>query len=48
MLMPQGRTAEEVAARAAWVEERVPARGWTYCPRMQLEWFGGAADVSLT
>jgi 7-carboxy-7-deazaguanine synthase len=40
LLMPQGRTAEEVAQRAAWVEAACVARGWTYCPRRQLEWFG--------
>jgi 7-carboxy-7-deazaguanine synthase len=42
LLMPQGRTAEEVARRAAWVQEGCGAHGWTYCPRMQLEWFGAA------
>ena len=40
MLMPQGRTADEVAERAAWVEPMCAERGWTYCPRRQLEWFG--------
>jgi 7-carboxy-7-deazaguanine synthase len=40
MLMPQGRTAEEVAERVNWVEAECQRRGWTYCPRRQLEWFG--------
>jgi 7-carboxy-7-deazaguanine synthase len=40
LLMPQGRTAEEVAERAAWARPACEARGWTYCPRWQLEWFG--------
>jgi 7-carboxy-7-deazaguanine synthase len=39
-LMPQGRTAEEVNERAAWVQAECQRRGWTYCPRRQLEWFG--------
>jgi 7-carboxy-7-deazaguanine synthase len=40
LLMPQGRTAEEVAERAGWVEPACREFGWTYCPRKQLEWFG--------
>jgi 7-carboxy-7-deazaguanine synthase len=40
LLMPQGRTAEEVALRTSWVEEECQRRGWTYCPRRQLDWFG--------
>jgi 7-carboxy-7-deazaguanine synthase len=40
LLMPQGRTAGEVAERAAWIEPLCAARGWTPCPRKQLEWFG--------
>ncbi len=37
LLMPQGRTAEEVAARADWGRAECAAHGWTYCPRMHLE-----------
>jgi 7-carboxy-7-deazaguanine synthase len=40
LLMPQGRTAEEVAQRKTWVEAECRLRGWTYCPRRQLQWFG--------
>jgi 7-carboxy-7-deazaguanine synthase len=40
MLMPQGRTAEELADRAAWLPEICAERRWTYCPRRQIEWFG--------
>jgi 7-carboxy-7-deazaguanine synthase len=40
MLMPQGRTAEEVDARTSWVLAACRAYGWSYCPRKQLEWFG--------
>lgn len=40
LLMPQGRTAEEAYARGPWIESACRQRGWTYCPRRQLEWFG--------
>ena len=39
-LMPQGRTAEEAAARLPWIEIACAVFGWTFCPRRQLEWFG--------
>jgi 7-carboxy-7-deazaguanine synthase len=40
MLMPQGVAADELAARGAWLEPYCAARGWTFCPRRQVEWFG--------
>jgi 7-carboxy-7-deazaguanine synthase len=40
MLMPQGRTAEELNERAEWLLSVCEQRGWTYCPRRQIEWFG--------
>lgn len=40
LLMPQGRTVDEVARRAVWVKAACAEQGWTYCPRKQLEWFG--------
>ncbi|MBX3424113.1 MAG: 7-carboxy-7-deazaguanine synthase QueE [Pirellulales bacterium] len=40
LLMPQARTAEEAQQHAAWLEPLCDAEGWSYCPRMQLEWFG--------
>jgi 7-carboxy-7-deazaguanine synthase len=40
LLMPQGRTAAELAAHAGWVPQVCAERGWTYCPRRQIEWFG--------
>ncbi len=42
LLMPQGRTADEAYQRSAWIEESCREHGWTFCPRMQLEWFGAA------
>jgi 7-carboxy-7-deazaguanine synthase len=40
LLMPQGRNADELAAHAAWLPAICQERGWTYCPRRQIEWFG--------
>jgi len=40
LLMPQGRTADEVECREAWVRTACDEHGWMYCPRMQLVWFG--------
>jgi 7-carboxy-7-deazaguanine synthase len=41
-LMPQGRTADEVAGRAGWIADECAKSGWNFCPRMHLEWFGAA------
>lgn len=40
LLMPQGRTMEEMASRSLWLAELCRERGWQLCPRRQLEWFG--------
>ncbi|BBO35045.1 7-carboxy-7-deazaguanine synthase QueE [Lacipirellula parvula] len=40
LLMPQGRTMEEMASRSLWLAELCHERGWQLCPRRQLEWFG--------
>ena len=40
LLMPQGRTMEEMASRSLWLAELCHERGWPLCPRRQLEWFG--------
>ena len=40
LLMPQGRTMEEMASRSLWLAELCHERGWSLCPRRQLEWFG--------
>ena len=40
LLMPQGRTMEEMASRSLWLAELCHERGWALCPRRQLEWFG--------
>ena len=40
LLMPQGRSGEELAAHGTWLPSLCEERGWTYCPRRQIEWFG--------
>ena len=40
LLMPQGTTVEELQARSEWLEAICKVRGWTFCPRKQIEWFG--------
>ena len=40
LLMPQGVTQPELAQRAVWLEPYCHDRGWTFCPRKQIEWFG--------
>lgn len=40
MLMPQGVDVEVLAAKAAWLEPYCANRGFQFCPRRQIEWFG--------
>jgi 7-carboxy-7-deazaguanine synthase len=40
MLMPQGNDAQRLAEKALWLEPHCIERGFTYCPRRQIEWFG--------
>ncbi len=40
LLMPQGTMQEELARRGSWLEPLCMERGWTFCPRRQIEWFG--------
>lgn len=40
MLMPEGRTREQLAARQGWVVARCMERGWRYCPRLHIDLFG--------
>ncbi|MEO1496694.1 MAG: radical SAM protein [Planctomycetota bacterium] len=42
LLMPQGRTPEELADHAAWLAPLCERHGYTYCPRKQIEWYGVA------
>lgn len=40
LLMPQGTTHEVLADRTSWLKPLCSERGWTICPRRQIEWFG--------
>jgi len=40
LLMPQGIEAGELARRAEWLEPYCRRRGFRFCPRRQIEWFG--------
>ncbi len=40
MLMPQGTQLEALAEKASWIEAACAERGWRFCPRRQIEWFG--------
>jgi 7-carboxy-7-deazaguanine synthase len=40
MLMPQGTTLDELAARTRWLEPYCQAHALHFCPRRHIEWFG--------
>jgi 7-carboxy-7-deazaguanine synthase len=40
MLMPQGIDAPSLAEKSAWLEPYCLQRGFHFCPRRQIEWFG--------
>lgn len=40
LLMPQGVTSAELAARAPWITAICLARGFRFCPRLHVELFG--------
>ncbi|MEM9659527.1 MAG: 7-carboxy-7-deazaguanine synthase QueE [Planctomycetota bacterium] len=42
MLMPQGTCPEELKQRTEWLESLCRERGWGFCPRRHIEWFGPA------
>lgn len=42
LLMPQGTSPAALEERSAWLRPYCEARGYTYCPRKQIEWFGAA------
>ncbi len=39
-LMPQGRSQEELKEAESWLVPLCESRGFNYCPRKQIEWFG--------
>lgn len=40
LLMPQATDAETMQKKAMWIEPFCFAKGYRYCPRMQLVWYG--------
>jgi len=40
LLMPQAIDVEAMHRKAAWIEPFCSLRGYRYCPRMQLVWYG--------
>ena len=40
LLMPQAIDVEVMNKKATWIEPFCNARGYRYCPRMQLVWYG--------
>ncbi len=41
MLMPQGTDRETLQQVEHWLKPYCKQVGWRYCPRQQIEWFGG-------
>ena len=41
LLMPQGSTEQELEEHAQWLKPYCQKKGYVYCPRKQIEWFGG-------
>jgi 7-carboxy-7-deazaguanine synthase len=42
LFMPQGTDAESLASRSVWLEPLCARRGFRFCPRRQIEWYGYA------
>jgi 7-carboxy-7-deazaguanine synthase len=42
LLMPQGTDRESLAARSVWLKPLCAERGFRFCPRWQIEWYGYA------
>ncbi len=40
LLMPRGTNAEELRERSVWLESQCLRRGFVFCPRRHIEWFG--------
>ena len=48
MLMPQGVEADVLAEKAAWLEPYCATHGFQFCPRRQIEWFGGGEREKIS
>jgi len=40
LLMPEGIDAETLDQRTAWLEQLCSERGFTFCPRLHIQWYG--------
>ncbi|MEQ8790617.1 MAG: 7-carboxy-7-deazaguanine synthase QueE [Pirellulaceae bacterium] len=40
LLMPQGTDARDLAERGAWLAPYCESRGYVFCPRRHIEWYG--------
>lgn len=40
MLMPQGVDLDDLTSRKVWLEPYCQKQGFTYCPRMHIQWYG--------
>jgi 7-carboxy-7-deazaguanine synthase len=40
LLMPEGIDPTALAERTTWLEPQAAARGFRFCPRKHIEWFG--------
>jgi 7-carboxy-7-deazaguanine synthase len=40
LLMPQGTDAKHLASTTEWLESYSASRGFVFCPRKHIEWFG--------
>jgi 7-carboxy-7-deazaguanine synthase len=40
LLMPQGVTQDELTKRELWLRPYAEARGFVFCQRMQIFWYG--------
>ncbi len=45
MCMPQATTVEQTRRFARWLPQACAVRGWRYCPRQHIEWFGCVAGT---
>lgn len=45
LLMPEGRTREEIQVRAGWLVELCKATGYRYCPRLHVELYGNRRGI---
>lgn len=45
LLMPEGRTKDELATRTAWLTTLCRDRGYRFAPRLHIDWFGNKRGV---